>query len=201
MVDSRPSPTSSPLRRVGGSERRVNFVEHMGVVVGDEGKAALTEKGVAAHRVSSDLQGVARDNTPADAKRALRGKLRRRSLGLLLALLTVVGVVWIVDNAAGYANRSQGTTITRVVSTGATATVLLSDGRRVSADCFDAKPGVLVWKASAPAGSVLGYRCGNEPIDAELPGPVSAALAGAALVSAIALVALRARWRRKNAWY
>jgi hypothetical protein len=44
MYDSPRSSAPTPLARVGGSERRANFVAHMGVVVGDEGKAVLAEE-------------------------------------------------------------------------------------------------------------------------------------------------------------
>jgi hypothetical protein len=91
--------------------------------------------------------------------------------------------------------------MTRVIDKGVTSTVVLNDGRRVTTECFDPKPGVLVWKAPAPAGFIVGYRCGNDPLAAEFPGMISVGAAGVALIAGAALLFLRARWRRKNAWY
>jgi hypothetical protein len=201
MYDPRPTPTERSLPRIGGSERRANFVAHMGVVAGDEGTAALAEEGVDAHRVSAELQGVARGNTAGDSRRFAHVRWRRTALTIVLLVLFVGGLAWIVDNVVGYSQRTQGVTIGGVVDTGATATVDLSDGRRIRVECFDAKPGVLVWKAPAPAGFVVRYRCGNDPLAAELPGMISVGAAVVVLLTAAALLFLRARWRRKNAWY
>jgi hypothetical protein len=201
MYDPRPTPTERSLPRIGGSERRANFVAHMGVVVGDEGTAALVEEGVDAHRVSAELQGVARDNTAGDSRRFAHVRWRRMALTIVLLVLFGGGLAWIVDNVTGYSQRTQGVTVTRVIGTGATSTVVLNDGRHVTAECFDAKPGVLIWRASAPSSFVVGYRCGNDPIAAELPGMISVGAVVVLLLSGAALLFLRARWRRKNAWY
>jgi hypothetical protein len=201
MFDPRPTPTEAPPPRIGGSERRANFVAHMGVVAGDEGTAALAEEGVDAHRVSTELQGVARGNTPGDSRRFAHVRGRRTAVTIGLLALFVCGFAWMTDNVVGYSQRGQSPTIVRVADTGATATVVLSDGQRVSVECFDAKPGLAVWKAAAPAGSLVGYRCGNDPIDAEFPGVLSVTAGGVLVLSAGTLLFLRARWRRKNAWY
>jgi hypothetical protein len=151
--------------------------------------------------VSSELQGVARDNTPTDAKRTTRTRRRRRVVAAVLGFLFVAGLVWVADNVAGYVSRPRGATAVRVDDGTLTSTVVLADGRRVTADCFDAGAGVTVWKAPAPAGWIVGYRCGNEPLAAEFPGRISVAAAALALLGLGLLVGLRARWRRTAAWY
>lgn len=200
MYDPRLSPADPGLPRGGGSLRRANFVAHMGLV-GDDGTASLAEEGVDAHRVSAELQGVARGNTAGDARRFAHAHWRHTAITIALLGVFVVGFAWILDNVVGYSQRTQGTIITRVVDSGPASTVVLADGRRVTTDCFGAKPGLLVWKAAPPTSAFVPYRCGNEFIAAEFPGPMSLIAAGFALVSGAALLVLRARWRRKNAWY
>jgi hypothetical protein len=201
MYDPRPTPNERPSRRVGGSERRANFVAHMDVVVGDEGTAALAEEGAGAHRLSSELQGVARDNTAGDSRRFAHVRWRHATITVTLLLLFVAGLVWIVDNVAGYSQRPTQQESAVIRHDGLTASATLPQARNVTVDCFSSGKREAVWKASAPASWLVAYRCGDSPLAAEIPGPASASAAAVAFLSALALLLLLSRWRRKNAWY
>ncbi len=131
MYDSHPTPAEPPGPRVGGSERRANFVAHMGVVVGAAGTAALAEEGAHAHDLSTELQSVARGNTAADARRFAHVRWRHAAVTVGLLVLFVAGLA----------------------------------------------------------------------MTAERLGDVSVAGVAVALLAGLALFVLRARWRRKNAWY
>jgi hypothetical protein len=181
---------------IGHGARRAAFVEHVKVVGGEEGTEEPANEGLDAHRVSSELQGIARENTPVQTKAARRARIRHRIALVLLAIVFAVALAWVADNVVGYFRSPHEQAL---VSTD--RTVQLASGAVEPVDCWQTGSVQEVWRTSTPLDRVVPYRCGDTPVLVVAGGVMSSAALGLAVLSGMLLVIVDVRRRRTNFWY
>jgi hypothetical protein len=179
--------------------RGAAFARTVDRVGGTEGIETLTEEGAHAHKVSAQLQELARTNTPDSLKRARQVDRRHRRELVALGLLLALGVAWIAGNLVGYA-RADAQQLT--VSGGGVGrhVVELDGGTTAPVDCWESGT-ASVWKAAPPVGWVLPYRCGSGAVAAGMPGMMSAIAAFVVLLALMLLYIARRRHLQRVAWY
>jgi hypothetical protein len=180
--------------------REAAFAQHVDRVGGRDGVDALATEGHAAHQVSSELQELARTNTPESVRRARHADRRHRREVLLLVLLLGLGLVWVGGNLVGYL-RSDAQERTVSGRGFGVQHVQLTDGSTARVDCWSSGPVEQVWKSAAPVGWVMPYRCGEGALAAGMPGLMSAVAAFVVLLALMLLHVVRKRHRQRLAWY
>jgi hypothetical protein len=181
---------------VGRRARRAAFVEHVKVVGGEEGTEELANEGLDAHRVSSELQGIARDSTPVQTRAARRTRVRHRVEIALVAIVFAVALVWVADNVVGYFRSPHEQLMVR-----SDRTVQVAPGAVERVDCWKTGSVQEVWRTAAPYDRVVPLRCGDTPVLMVAGGVMSSADLGLAVLSLFLLVVVDLRRRRTNFWY
>jgi hypothetical protein len=180
------------------SMRRGALAQHVDLTVTEPDRETLVTEGMAAHRVSGELNEVARANTldKSRSRTSLGFKIRRVGV-CFTAVLFVASLAWIAGNIAGYFT-SAGEDLD-VTKHGITSSVVV-DGATENVDCFS-DGSQNVWAAAPPFNNVVPYRCGDAGLAVAIPGPISAGVAGIALASLVVLALAGRRRHRRKAWY
>jgi hypothetical protein len=149
-------------------------------------------------RMEAGLRATARNNSDAGDRsaehRARRGLIQR----WIVALVVVVALTWVADNALGYAYSTSARLPVKAAGRG--ARVEVAHRRYEQADCWRTGSVEDVWKAAPPFDRLVPYRCGDGVAAILVPGMISVfALATVFFGSLVLLVSwLR---RRRGTWY
>jgi hypothetical protein len=156
-----------------------------------------------ADAVEAELRASARRHADARAavvrRKEARGRIERT---VVCALLLLCGL-WVADNVIGFFATPKRTEVVLVNGDRYLAAHYLATanehGIHEKVDCWSAGSKQRVWKAAAPFGSVIPYRCGESAALIVVPGPLSTFVAGFGVMCALGLAIVHRR--RAREWY
>ena len=156
-----------------------------------------------ADAVEVDLRATARSNAEARAAVVRRKEVRGRIERTIVCALLLCCALWMADNVIGFVAAPKRTEVVDATGDRYLAPHYLASasdpGTRQKVDCWSAGSRERVWKAAAPFGSIVPYRCGESAAMMFLPGPISTLVFGFGLMCALGLAIIYRRRRRE--WY
>jgi hypothetical protein len=156
-----------------------------------------------ADAIEAELRATARSNADARAavvrRKETRGRIERT---IVCALLLLCGL-WVADNAIGFIATPKRTAVVYANGDRYLSAQYLAPanghGIHEKVDCWSAGSRERVWKAAAPFGSVIPYRCGDSAALIVAPGPISTLVIGFGVMCALGLAVVYRR--RARAWF